>query len=139
MQLRPIPRLLVVLILAIAIVNALALQYSWYWLMRWFDMPMHFAGGVWLAGVALWWRFFSGKFPEDGPRGTVISFAPLLLWGVGTALGIGLAWEGYEALISVISGEDINAMMDTLSDLCFDMFGGLVVASVVWIRRDKFN
>ncbi len=43
MPTRPFPYTLLVLILLIAVVNAFAQYHSWYWTMRWFDMPMHFA------------------------------------------------------------------------------------------------
>jgi len=39
------PITLVIFLVAIALVNAFADVYHWYWTMRWFDMPMHFAGG----------------------------------------------------------------------------------------------
>ncbi len=90
MPTRPFPHILVALILAIAVVNALAQYYYWFWTMRWFDMPMHFAGGMWLAGVAIWWRFYSEKFPDARDR-----LLYLLMWGVSAAFIVGLAWEAY--------------------------------------------
>ncbi len=133
MPTRPFPHTLVVLILVIAIVNAFAHYHFWYWTMRWFDMPMHFAGGMWLAGAAIWWRFFSGKFPDA--RGGLPHF---LMWGVGAAFVVGLAWEAYEAVVALATKGYMNAMPDTLSDLSLDILGGLVVVMIVWLRRDKY-
>ncbi len=133
MQLRSFPRTLVVLILSIAVVNAFAHYHFWYWSMRWFDMPMHFAGGMWLAGVAIWWHFFSGKFPDARDR-----LPYLLMWGVGSAFIVGLVWEAYEAVVALATKGYINAMSDTLSDLFLDVIGGLAVVVIVWLRRDKF-
>ncbi len=139
MPTRLFPRALVVLILAIAIVNAFAQYYYWYWTMRWFDMPMHFAGGMWLAGVAIWWRFFAGRSnpPEDGPRGNEKNLWLLLSWGVGAAFIVGLAWEAYEAVVALATKGYINAMSDTISDLGFDILGGLVVVAIVWLRISR--
>lgn len=129
MHSRPFPQVLIVLIVAIAVVNAFAEHYYWFWLMRWFDMPMHFAGGVWLAGVALWWRFFSGRFTVE------VSIKAIFAWVIVGALGVGLAWEVYEAGVSYLTVGHINDMLDTMSDLIFDTLGGLTVASLVWIKQ----
>ncbi len=132
MATRPFPYTLLALILAIAIVNALAQYYYWFWTMRWFDMPMHFVGGMWLAGVAIWWRFFSGKFPDAR-----IELPNFLAWGVGAAFLVGLAWEAYESVVAILTKGYINAMPDTLSDLVLDILGGLVVVAVVWMQASK--
>lgn len=132
MQSRPFPLILVFLVVAIAIVNALAEQYSWYWTMRWFDMPMHFAGGVWLAGVGIWLRFFSGKFSE-----ITKSFSSLVTWGVGTAFSVGFVWEVYEGFVALATKGHLNAMSDTFGDLSFDILGGFVISTVVWLRIRK--
>ncbi len=134
MQLRPFPYTLLVLILAIAVVNAFAQYHYWYWTMRWFDMPMHFAGGMWLAGVAIWWRFFSGKFPDTRDR-----LLYLLMWGVGSAFIVGLAWEVYEAVVALATKGYINATADTISDLSFDILGGLVVACIIYVKFKNQN
>ena len=134
MQSRPFPSALVALILAIAGVNALAQEHSWYWTMRWFDMPMHFAGGVWLAGAALWFRFFSGRFQTAST-----TFNSLALWGVGASFGVGFAWEVYEGIVSLIMRGHLNAMPDTLGDLAFAILGGLVVSLVVYVKLKNQN
>ena len=130
MQLRPFPRSLVVLLLAIAIVNAFANHYYWYWTMRWFDAPMHFSAGVWLAGTAIWFRFFSGRF-----EGVSKSLGVFMKWGIGLAFGVGFAWEVYEAIVGLIIKGHINAMSDTFSDLSFDILGAVFLAIVIWMKE----
>jgi hypothetical protein len=130
MQLRPFPRVLVVLVVAIAVANAFAEHYYWYWLMRWFDMPMHFAGGVWLAGMVLWWRFFSGKFVS-----ATFTMRAVFTWAIMGAIGIGLAWEVYEVCVSYLTVGHMNDIGDTISDLIFDAFGGLTAAGMVWLKQ----
>ena len=132
-----IPPFLAFLIVAIAVVNGLAEKYYWYWkftvdfppygIIRWFDMPMHFSGGVWLAGMAVWlYPLFKTELPRP--------FSKILLICITTALGVGLTWEIYEAIISYITVLHINAMLDTLSDLLFDILGGTTVAIFTWWR-----
>ncbi len=132
MQSRQLPPILFALIVAIAVVNALAVQHSWYWTMRWFDMPMHFAGGLWLAGMAIWFRFYSGRFQVVSK-----SFFSFVVWGVGAALVVGFAWEVYEGVVALLTKGYINAMSDTYADLGFDILGGLVVAVVVWMSASR--
>lgn len=127
MQTRPFPLILVALILAIALVNGLASAYYWYWKMRWFDMPMHFTGGVWIAGVAVWWMYY-----RLGER--VNKLLPTIAVCIVSAFGVGLVWEVFEAIVSLMTVGDINAIPDTLSDLLFDVLGGVTVAFLMWSR-----
>jgi hypothetical protein len=113
---------------AIAVVNAFAEHYYWYWLMRWFDMPMHFAGGIWLAGTVLWWRFFSGKFTVSPNAKTIFA------WAVLGAIGVGLIWEVYEAAVSYFTVGHMNDILDTIGDLVLDTMGGAVAAGILWVR-----
>lgn len=123
----PIPLILVVFLIAIAVVNGFADVNHWYWTMRWFDAPMHFAGGMWLAGFGVWWRY---------SRRGVSTPSFLMLLGVCLlfALGVGLLWEIYEAVVSSLTVGHINAMSDTLGDLLFDTIGGTTVAILVFTR-----
>lgn len=120
------------LVVAIAVVQIFAESYHWYWLMRWLDMPMHFAGGLWVAGVVLWWRFFSGKFAL-----APLTIRPLFIWAVMGAVGIGVLWEVYEAGVSYLTVGHMNDIFDTFSDLVFDILGGLTAASIVYFRTSN--
>lgn len=128
MQSRSFPLSLFTLIVSIAVVNFLAEIYSWYWRMRWFDMPMHFAGGVWLATTGLW--LYYERKGKKLPR-----FSKILAISLAAAVGVGLLWEVFEALLSLKLLGHINAMPDTLSDLLFDTLGGLTAA--IWANRYK--
>ncbi|MBI5799088.1 MAG: hypothetical protein HZB10_04120 [Candidatus Yonathbacteria bacterium] len=121
------PIVLVIFLVIIAVVNALADINHWYWMMKWFDMPMHFSGGVWLAGFGVWWQYYR--------RGVVVAgFLQILGVCLVFSLSIGLLWEAYEAVVSFFTVGQMNAMLDTLSDLLFDILGGTTVAVLVWAR-----
>lgn len=128
MKSRTFPALLGLLIAGIAIVNALAIHYAWYWSIRPLDMPMHFLGGLWLAGSALWLRFKSHQ-PE---------FFQALAWGFGAALAIGVAWEVYESLVSWVAIGRILDIYDTMSDISFDILGG-ITASILIVFVGQYN
>ena len=122
MKSRTFPALLGLLIAGIAVVNTLAIHYSWYWSIRSLDMPMHFLGGVWLAGSALWLRFRVYQSQ---------SLSQILAWGLGTAVVVGVAWEVYESTVSLIATGQIHDIYDTMSDIFFDIIGGIAASLVV--------
>ncbi|MFA5996973.1 MAG: hypothetical protein WC791_00630 [Candidatus Paceibacterota bacterium] len=120
-----IPISLTFLLIVIAIANALAETHSWYWIYRWFDMPMHFAGGVWLGGMAIWYFYFrKGLEPH--------TLLPILTVSIFVAFGIGLLWEVFEAVVSLFTVGYMNDILDTLGDLLFDILGGTTMAVLVW-------
>lgn len=129
---RKFPWFLAVALFIIAGVNSVANNYSWYWTIRWFDMPMHFAGGAWLAGVTIWWKFFSGRQDISSVAPTITR---LIAWGVGGAFVIGLGWEVYESVVSFLTQGHINNIQDTISDLFLDMAGGTLVAILYNIKK----
>lgn len=123
-----IPITLVAFLVAIAVVNGLAEVNHWYWIYRWFDMPMHFAGGAWLAGFGVWWQYYrQGSYPP--------SFFVTLGVCVLFAFSIGLLWEAFEAVVSFATVGHVNALDDTLGDIFFDILGGVSVAILRTIAR----
>ncbi len=130
MQQRRYPISLVALILGIAVINVLAEMYYWYWTMRWFDRPMHFLGGVWLAASALWWVYErKGVIP---PR-----FSRVLLVCVAAAFGIGALWELMQAGLGLETAGHVSRLGGTISDLLFDILGGVAAAVWGWARVKK--
>ena len=121
-----IPLILVIFLVAIAIVNGFANANHWYWTMRWLDMPMHFAGGVWLAWFGVWWKYARQGVP-------IQKFGALLGVCLVFAISIGLLWEVYEAAVSFFTVGEMNAISDTISDILFDILGGIAVAVSVWL------
>lgn len=127
-------KVLFVLIWMLALANGIAEQYHLYWIYRWFDIPMHFFGGVWVGLAVLWLCFRSGYvWKETGP--------PLsaLVIGVVGGLLIGFVWEVYEFVVWQISGAGLplNYVPDSLLDLVMDFLGSLVAyASFSLLRKD---
>lgn len=119
---RRIPPLLVWLLLVIFLLNGIAVAFSLYWLIWWFDMPMHFLGGVWVAGMTLWY------FAASKPR---VSFGKALGVAILSVTVVGGLWEifefGVDRMIVVPERYD---MIDTSSDMLFDILGALCAAIV---------
>lgn len=123
----PFPIILLIFLVAIAVVNALAGINDWFWIYRWLDMPMHFAGGAWLALFGVWWQYSRRGVSES-------RFLHILGVCLIFALSIGLLWEAYEAVVSFLTVGHMNEIKDTLIDLLFDTMGGVTVAVLVWNR-----
>ncbi len=57
-------KLIIGLLIFILSIHILATIYHWYWTVGWFDMPMHFLGGFWVAMAYFWLR---NQFKEVRP------------------------------------------------------------------------
>ena len=99
------------LILFILVLNLLAFRFYWYFSIWWFDMPMHILGGFWVGLVFIWFLK-----PKD------LSFNAVLKIILG-ALFIGLLWEVFEIFAYNFITQTPFNVLDTLSDLCFDLAG----------------
>ena len=105
----------------LAVVNFFATHFSWYSLLWWFDMPMHFLGG----GVV----FYLSAYVWTG----ALRYVPLwrfLYESLITALLLGLMWEALELFLYIHYGTPDFVLLDSLSDMCFDLAGALLIEIV---------
>jgi len=115
MERKKFPKSLLLLIFLIAIINTLAVMFSWYWRIPWLDMPMHFLGGLFVGSVALW--FYSQNVERRYFRAFPVS--------IGAVLIVGGLWEVFEFSVdTIVSVSEQNGISDTLSDIIFDIIGG---------------
>jgi uncharacterized membrane protein YjdF len=101
------------LIFVIFVLHFLATNFYWYYSMWYFDMFMHFLGGLWLGFVFLW--FF-------GKNNLNLSLIFKIIFGI---LIVGIGWEIFEFYFVNYVAENSFDRLDTLSDIFFDLFGGL--------------
>lgn len=107
--------------IALAVMAALhffALHYFWYWVYWWFDIPLHVLGGMMASALALWARF-------GHPATSAWNALRALGIAVGSALLVGILWEGFEASTEIINLSEEG--LDSLLDLGADLAGGLLV------------
>lgn len=104
--------------LAALVLSALLASLQWwalkdflYWYYVWFDVPMHFLGGVAIGTflVGFWYRY-----------------TPVLF--LGSMIAIGLGWEILEYLFGM--PREANYILDTSIDLLMDTFGALTAYTV---------
>ena len=127
MNKQQIPKILLLSIIMIGVVNAFADHFYLYWKISWLDMLMHFLGGAWIGLTILWIYYLSGKFkniPENRRR---VSYVYILA-GIVTAT-IGILWEVFEfSLDFFVTFNEFNGFYDTTSDILLALIGAIVVA-----------
>jgi hypothetical protein len=102
----------------LALVHVMALQFYIYWQYLWFDIPMHILGGVCVAlGVSIL-PFLRIHFFEKHQN--ISTYLAIVLC-------VGVVWEIFEygAGISIILSL-ADFIIDTILDLCMDLFGGII-------------
>lgn len=103
---------IVFLILIIFLLNYLAMKFYWYSSIWYFDMLMHFFGGVWIGFASIY--LFS---PKNNSFGPILKILLIVLF-------VGVGWEIFEILINEIITKNSFNFLDTFSDLFFDLAGG---------------
>ncbi len=105
--------------IALASLDFLALGFSLFWRLWWFDLPMHMLGGFIFGLIFLSIYSFGGAFnlSRNG-------FAHLLWATLAGVFVAGVAWEMFEyygGLTFQILG---NYQFDTIKDIGMDVLGG---------------
>lgn len=98
----------------LAVTHILAMKFFLYWKYEWFDMPMHFLGGV-VVGLLLYTLHDIGVniIPRKPRWFTVLLFVIM----------VAMAWEVYEVLIRIQIFDDYY--IDTAIDLFLGSLGGI--------------
>ena len=115
-------KVVISLILGIFLVNFLANKFYWYSTIWYFDMIMHFLGGLWIGLIFIY------AFP---PKDHSMSF---ILRTMLFVLFIGVSWELYEVLVNGVLAKDVFNSLDTISDIFFDLAGGFL-AVLYFLRK----
>jgi hypothetical protein len=106
------------LLLLINFLHISAINNYLYWVYWWFDIMMHFLGGLWV-GVTFLWAYIL-VFRGDG------SNQKKFFWmSFGVILLTIISWEVFELFIQN-NISDRNFFADTSSDMLLGMVGGAV-------------
>ncbi len=119
---------LAICITILAVVNFIAVYLNWYYFVWWFDMPMHFLGGltVFYFGAIVW--RFALKY---------VSFGRYLYESILTAVLIGVLWEALEFYLYIKYGSPMFSLVDSFSDVFFDLSGALLGAFLITGFRNQ--
>ncbi len=100
--------------------------FSWYSGVWWYDMLMHFSGGIMIGTVALVFAF-ALKLQWFG-QPTAPRYGRILL----IALFAIIFWEGIEFSLSTVGGDEFH-VLDSLSDMFLGTAGALFVLSTATV------
>lgn len=121
---------------AIFVLHLFASYYFWYQDYPWFDIPMHFLGGIWTALILIY--ILCVKYELFEPSSHLWVNVALI---TGLVVLTGSFWEFYEYIsatvfprLSVFFVGHSGSLPDTLGDLWNDILGGLIV-SVFYFRK----
>lgn len=125
---------LAVVLYIIAALNFLADYFHLYFILWWFDMPMHFLGGFWVGGMALWFYFFNTRVNN---KLTAFNRAKKLIFYLAAVMAVSLIWELFEFSLDTFVVSRTNDIIDTLSDLFMDALGA--TSMFVYFSYSKFR
>src|SRR3989338_175095 len=111
----PFQNMLVVLVI-IFVLHLISLRNDYYWLILWYDIMMHFLGGVWVVLVLIWLNQLKAA-------AVVLTFKRVLT----TIVVVGLAWEIYELLFNQTFIDAKGYGLDTVLDLIMNTVGATAV------------
>ncbi len=137
-QMQKLLRRILLLILVIFTLNTLSTFFYWYYTIWWFDMPMHFLGGffILLLTVFIAEQYLHISLSKKHINITVLE--RVLLYS-GVALLAALLWEYLEIIFTNILGGLPFNILDTVSDLCFDISGILLACVYLYSRYSFFR
>lgn len=99
------------------ILNTIGTALYLYWTVIWFDMIMHFLGGLFVA------LFFFSVFLF---LKTKLPYMEKLVLGLIFSILVGLVWEYYELIIGVTDLGELGYWPDTGMDIVMDTLGAFV-------------
>lgn len=119
-----------VVITVIFVLHHFALLHFWYWKFWWFDIVMHFLGGV-TIGLGVMWLATVLKVETWAHFNHYRFFVYTLL----IVFVVGIAWEYFEIFAGAFL-IDTTGPGDMLLDLVMDVVGG-GVAYTLFIRNNN--
>ena len=127
--------LLVFSVIGIAVFHVLGLQFGWYLSVAWLDIPMHIAGGAWIA------LLFSYVARERLGAFRVGKKWEFFIAGLGAVAIVGIGWEIFELFMDVVVWRQYGLLnapgqvhYDTMTDLVNDLVGG---GAALWISERR--
>lgn len=108
---------------ALLSLHLFALEYFLYWAVSWFDILLHIIGGISFGFLLL---FIANKTVEN---------IPLYIPIIGTLIAA-TVWEIFEFQIGLTFVAK-NLALDTISDVMFSIFGGVIAFMAYRFYRMK--
>jgi hypothetical protein len=116
----------------IGVLQLLGVRENLFYMIPWYDWPMHFLGGFW---IGLIFAVCSVSFFQT--RSSSVRVSVIL---IGT-ITVGVLWEFFELYLGITALSDLGYHFDTFHDLLMDALGGITAAylSVAAKRQNPFS
>ncbi|OGI58299.1 hypothetical protein A3C60_02200 [Candidatus Nomurabacteria bacterium RIFCSPHIGHO2_02_FULL_37_45] len=124
---------IVYLIFFIFIVHFFANKFYWYSSIWYFDIIMHFLGGLWVGLFFIWFSSESLRLSLAFKALTLVIFKILLFVFV-----VGFGWEVFEFLFNNYIAQNPFDFLDSTSDIFFDLVGG-IVAILFFLKKTMLS
>ena len=119
------------LVVGIFILNKAAHFFYWYSSISQFDMFMHTLGGIF---VAVWGAALLYPLLKDQKKAIWIIVLTAFV------LIVGFLWEVFEFSVQgIVRVETLANIPDSISDMVFDMIGGILGTFFVLFRLARYN
>jgi len=118
-------------IFIVIIFHFFALQNSWYWRVRWIDIPVHIIGGFGVALLSVWIAL-KFKHINNICNYKIKSFLIIFV----SVLSVGIFWEIFELIIRFTHFGRANYWEESLVDVINGLIGG-VIAYFYFIKYKK--
>jgi hypothetical protein len=119
MKNHPILTHILVLSAVFAISHIYALYFSLYWTTAWFDVYMHFFGGVLGVLMTIYFLYKIGISPSTIPQKIF-----LFLFVVISVFAVAVVWELWEIYVGFI--DPFLDFKDSIADLILGTFGAII-------------
>jgi len=108
----------------LALLQAAAIAFYLYWSYWWYDVLMHFLGGLTGGLAAFWVLFHSGLFWRSMPSKKTATLATLFC-----LMTAGVLWEVMEFQYGMLDSFE-SYPLDVFNDLVLDASGALLAAYI---------
>ena len=119
-----------IILFGVGIMEVITIKLYLFLTIFWFDMIMHFSGGFLVSMFFLWLLTWNNK---------QVSYGKILLWGVASAVVVGILWEGFELYFGMTSLSSPLYIQDNGMDVIMDTAGGLVSVWYVFIKLKVYK
>lgn len=103
--------------LATLFLNFLGSRLDLYSILWWYDMPMHFLGGLFSSLIIIYVLLNYSWFVN-------LKIVKKVLLVLFLVFVVGILWEGYELFFAIITKQK-QILLDSTSDIFFDIAGGI--------------
>jgi hypothetical protein len=114
--------------------NYLGIKYNLYWIYKWFDIPVHMLGGLW---VSLFYLYLCERYNHIFHN---LNFNNLFKNLLLALLVVTISWEIFELVIGSVHLDDgFVYWSDTISDIINGFIGGILGYLFYNLSKKNFN